>query len=257
VPVDRAARRIGPGGSDRAITGSRPLDSGNGIPLSTAALTWLIGWLAGNILGAAVLSASGQASKAAVDRPVWLTVSMAVALWVPQLAALVFVSKRYASGNPARDFGLRFRPIDLLGIPIGIASQLLLLRAVYWPLKSIWPGTFADKRLEQNARDLYDSASGAWIVVLVLAIVVVAPFVEELVYRGLLQRAARRELPDVLAVVVVAAFFALVHFRAIEYPGLFVFGLVLGTCAWLTDRLGMGIAAHIAFNATAVILVAR
>ncbi|HZX55990.1 MAG TPA: CPBP family intramembrane glutamic endopeptidase [Ilumatobacteraceae bacterium] len=257
MPVDPAARRTGPGRGTPSIAVSDPLVTDVRIPLSAAALAWLVGWLAGNILGSAVLSISGHANTDAVDRPVWLTVSMALALWAPQLGALYVVSKRFGSGNPTRDLGLRFRPIDLLGIPIGIASQVLLLRALYWPLKTVWPGTFADKRLEQNARDLYDSASGAWIVVLVLAIVVVAPFVEELVYRGLLQGAMRREVPDIVAVVVVAAFFALIHFRAIEYPGLFAFGLVLGTCAWLTDRLGMGIAAHVAFNATAVVLVAR
>ena len=41
-----------------------------------------------------------------------------------------------------------------------------------------------------------------------------------------------------------------IHFRWVEFPGLFVFGLILGVCALRTGRLGMGIAAHMAFNAT-------
>jgi len=61
----------------------------------------------------------------------------------------------------------------------------------------------------------------------------------------------------VSSVLVVAAFFALIHFRPVEYPGLFAFGLVLGCCAALTNRLGMGIVSHMAFNATALVLVAR
>ena len=48
--------------------------------------------------------------------------------------------------------------------------------------------------------------------------------------------------------------FALVHFRPIEYPGLFVFGLILGACALRTGRLGMPILAHVAFNATGLVL---
>ena len=55
----------------------------------------------------------------------------------------------------------------------------------------------------------------------------------------------------------VAAFFAAIHFRWVEFPGLFVFGLILGVCALRTGRLGMGIAAHMAFNATGLLLVAR
>ncbi|MFM2072924.1 MAG: hypothetical protein RLZZ623_3188, partial [Actinomycetota bacterium] len=82
------------------------------------------------------------------------------------------------------------------------------------------------------------------------------PFVEELLYRGLLQGAFVRRVNEVLAVVIVAIWFAFIHFRPIEYPGLLVIGLVLGTCALVTRRLGMGIMAHAAFNATGLIWVA-
>jgi uncharacterized protein len=52
----------------------------------------------------------------------------------------------------------------------------------------------------------------------------------------------------------VAMLFALVHFRVVEYPGLFVFGLILGFCAMRTGRLGMSICAHVGFNLTGLIL---
>jgi membrane protease YdiL (CAAX protease family) len=216
-----------------------------------------VGWIGGNITGSAVLALSGTADRAAADRPAWVAVCSAVALWIPQLVALAVVSARFATGKPLADYALRFRPIDLVGIPIGVLSQLVLLRLVYWPLQSGWPDTFSNKHLEENAKDLYDTAHGIWIVVLVAVVVVGAPLVEELVYRGLLMGAARRRVNDVVALVGVAAFFALIHFRPVEYPGLFVFGLVLGACLLATDRIGMGVIAHLAFNATAVALVAR
>jgi len=219
--------------------------------------TWAVGWFAGNILASAVLAISGHASDAAADRPVWVASASAVALWIPQIAAILVVCRRFATGNLVTDLGLKFRPIDLVGIVIGALSQLVLLRLVYWPLQSIWPDTFSSKHLEQNAHDLYDRASGGWLLVLVLVVVVGAPIVEEIVYRGLLQGAARRRFNDVVAVIGVAAFFALIHFRPVEYPGLFVFGLVLGTCALVTNRLGMSIVTHMAFNATALLLIAR
>lgn len=217
----------------------------------------MVGWVGGNIAGSLVLAASGDANISASERPVWLSAGMAFALWAPQIAALIVVSRSFGTGRPASDYSLRFTRRDLLGIPIGALSQLVLLRALYWPLQRAWPDTFGNRELERNARELYDRAHGAWIVVLVFVVVVGAPFVEELVYRGLLQGAARRTLNDVLAVVVVATFFALIHFRPVEYPGLFLFGLVLGGCALVTNRLGMGIVAHMSFNATALILVAR
>lgn len=227
------------------------------ISLGVAAATWLVGWIGGNITGSAVLALSGTADRAAADRPAWVAVCAAVALWIPQLIALAVVSVRFATGKPLADYALRLRPMDLVGIPIGVLSQLVLLRLVYWPLQSAWPDTFSNKHLEENAKDLYDTANGFWIVVLVAVVVVGAPLVEELVYRGLLMGAARRRVNDVVALVGLAAFFALIHFRPVEYPGLFVFGLVLGACLLATDRIGMGVIAHLAFNATAVALVAR
>ena len=81
-----------------------------------------------------------------------------------------------------------------------------------------------------------------------------APIVEELVYRGLLQRSfvgarsarCRRCWRG-------AAWFAIIHFRPVEYPGLFVAGLVFGMCAITTGRLGMSIVTHVAFNATGLL----
>jgi membrane protease YdiL (CAAX protease family) len=191
---------------------------------------------------------------------------LAVGLWAPMLVGMWLVADRSGRRTPlprrfgindfADEYGLRFKVVDLLGIPIGVLSQLVLLRAVYWPLESAWPDTFSRSRVERNARDLYDQAHGAWLVGLLVIVVIGAPIVEELMYRGLLQGSAVRRLNDGVAVVAVAAFFALIHFRWVEFPGLFVFGLVLGVCALRTRRLGMSIITHMSFNATGLLLVA-
>ena len=122
---------------------------------------------------------------------------------------------------------------------------------------AVWPQTFSRSRVERNARDLYDQGARRLARRPGLIVVIGAPFVEELIYRGLLQGALVRRLNDAVAVVAVAAFFALIHFRWVEFPGCSSFGLVLGVCALRTGRLGMGIVAHMAFNATGLMLVAR
>lgn len=230
-----------------------------GIDLGQATVVWLVTWIVGNVVGATVVSATGYQS--ATDAPVWVTMVLAAGLWAPMLAGMWLLSNRFGRvsrgrGQFADQYGLRFRVVDLVGVPIGVLSQLVVLRLVYWPLERGWPQTFSRSRVERNARDLYDRAHGGWLVGLVAVVVIGAPFVEELMYRGLLQRAAVRRLNDAVAVVVVAAFFALIHFRWVELPGLFVFGLILGACTLRTGRLGMGIAAHMAFNATGLLLVA-
>jgi uncharacterized protein len=255
VPVDPSAENISTQKS--AQPAASPIQSAPSISIGIAAATWLAGWLGGNIAGSIVLAASGTAGRDAADRPAWVAVVSALALWIPQVAALIFVSQRFATGKPFADYGLKFKPIDLVGIPVGVLSQLVVLRLVYWPLQAGWPGAFSNKHLEQNAKDLYDTAHGIWLVLLILTLAVGAPLVEELVYRGLLMGAARRRVNDVIALVAVAAFFALIHFRPVEYPGLFAFGLVLGACVLATDRIGMSIVAHMAFNVTAIALVAH
>ena len=81
-----------------------------------------------------------------------------------------------------------------------------------------------------------------------------APIFEELVYRGLLQRSLCATVGKWLGLVAAAAWFSLVHLAPVEYPGLFVAGLVFGAGLVLTDRLGPSILAHIAFNVTGLAL---
>ncbi len=224
------------------------------IDIPIAALVWLATWLIGNLIGGIILGAAGHGGSG--PQPVWVSVVGALSLWVPMIVGLWYLSRRLGVGSFAADFGFSWQPIDLIGIPVGVLSQLVLLRLAYWPLGQWWPHTFGSRRVEKTARDLSNTAHGGWLVVLVLVVVVGAPFVEELMYRGLLQGAFTRRLNEVVGVAVVAAWFAIIHFQAVEYPGLFLFGLVLGICALRTGRLGMGIMAHLAFNATGLILVA-
>lgn len=216
---------------------------------------WAATWIAGNLLGAGVVAATGYSST--TDAPVWVSMVLAATLWTPMLIGLWLLSDRLDARPFADEYGLRFKLVDLIGIPVGVLAQLVVVRLVYWPLERGWPDIFSRSRVERNARDLYDQAHGGWLVGLVVIVVIGAPIVEELMYRGLLQGAMVRRFNDVVAVVAIAAFFAAIHFRWVEFPGLFVFGLILGVCALRTGRLGMGIAAHMAFNATGLLLVAR
>ena len=146
-------------------------------------------------------------------------------------------------------------PVDLVGLGIGVLAQLVVVRLVYLPLEAMWPATFTDDELQRNAEDLVDRAAGLTTVVLFVLVVFGAPIIEELFYRGLLQRSLLARFNDAVVVVGVAALFAVIHFRPIEYPGLFVFGLIVGVAAKLTGRLGMSIMAHIGFNFTGLMLV--
>lgn len=231
----------------------RPSESPRSVDAATAVFTFVGSWVVAQIVSAVVLAAAGSDGSIS-DIPITTLSLVLVAAWSVYLTAMWMASQRTATGDPIRDYGITFRPIDLLGLGIGVLSQLVLVTIVYLPLGRLWPETFTDDRLQENAKDLVDRASGGSMVLLVLVVVVGAPIVEELFYRGLLQRSLVTRVNDTLVVVGVAAVFAIVHFRPVEYPGLFAFGLVLGACALRTGRLGMPILAHVAFNATGLVL---
>jgi membrane protease YdiL (CAAX protease family) len=214
---------------------------------------WLGCYLVANILGGAIAGASSAPSG---EEPIWILAASALALWTPFIVMLVVLSRKLGSGHFWSDYSVRFRPIDALGIPLGIASQILLVSAVYWPLRKIFPSTFDAADVEERARDLYDRAHGGWLVVLVLIVVVGAPIVEELVYRGFIQGTLRGTMNEGVALVVTAVWFTLIHLTPVEYPGLFAIALVLGFSYHFSRRIGLSIVTHMAFNATGLLLVA-
>lgn len=232
----------------------RTAGDGADISIRDAVLTWAAAWFAGALLGSAIFAASGADSVAEAG-PGWLAAG-ALAQWAPMVFAIWYLGKRFGEGLLSRDFGMVFRPADLLGVPLGVITQLVLVRLVYVPLESLWPEVFRTDKIEERARATYESAQGGGLVLLVLVVVVGAPLVEELVYRGLLQGAFTRRLNDWIGLVVVAAWFAVIHFQPVEIPGLAMVGLVLGLCAIRTGRLGLSVVTHMAFNATGLVLVA-
>jgi len=224
--------------------------------------TWGLGDVALGIVLSQVLSvaatvvAFGIAGwKTASDVPLWASAILQVPLWGGWMVA-VFLAGRTKGAGVVSDFGLRFRATDApLGLGIGLAMQLLVLPALYFPLLRLLGQTSDD--LSAPARALTAKAQGpvGWIV-LVLIVVVGAPVVEELFYRGLLLRSLqKRGLSDVWACVICGAVFAGMHLQALQFVGLFVLGTVLSFLAVRTGRLGPSICTHAAFNATSVVLL--
>jgi len=234
----------------------RPAPGQTRFSVGTVFASWLAAFLAANVIIIAIAGASGHGGQDSDTWPMWLTITSFVCQWVPYGVMLVLLSKRDGTDRFRDDYRLRFRWVDALGLPIGALSQLVLVQLVYWPLRELFPDTFTDDRLEERAGDLWDRAHGGWLVALVIVVAIGAPIVEELVYRGLILQTLQSRVNDALALVISAAFFAGIHFAPVEFPGLFVFAIVLGLCYQRTGRLGMAIAAHVGFNAVGLALAA-
>ena len=217
-----------------------------------AVAVWATAWISAQVAILVILAIAGNADSNELPIPTLAIASLAQ--WSVFLVAMIALSKARGSGRLLVDYPLRFRSIDLAGLLLGAITQLVFVPAFYTPLRQIWPGVFTDQRLEERATDLVDRASGLDIVVLFLVVAIGAPIVEEFVYRGLLQRNIGERIPRIAAWLFVAVLFTLIHFAPVEYPGLFVFALVVGACAAFTDGLSLPILVHVGFNASGLLL---
>jgi hypothetical protein len=218
-------------------------------------LAWLSAYLLATLLAVAFQLLVGSKDLTGDSAPTWVFAIAAFALWIPNVAMLVIVSSRRGTGNFRHDFSFWFRGRDFLGIPIGIASQLILVGIVTWPFRQMFPGAFSNNNIDKRATNLVDAAHGYWIVMLAVIVTIGAPVVEELVFRGFIQGGMQQRFRQTTALLVGAIWFTIIHGNPIEFPGLFAFGIVLGFCFMKTKRLGMSVLAHVAFNATALLLV--
>jgi membrane protease YdiL (CAAX protease family) len=118
------------------------------------------------------------------------------------------------------------------------------------------------------SQKLTGAAHGGGFVVIALATVILAPFMEELFFRGLLLKALVRLLTPlraaggaraaavVAAVIIDGLLFGLAHGEWIQLAGLAVFGMALAAVSYRTGRLGMNMVAHATFNLVAIIAIA-
>ena len=235
---------------------------GPGWPSTEARVRWGIGAAVGCFFGAQVLAVVWASVWLGVlydadgvpplgERALWTLPLLSLGLWVGYLIGPVLVNRLTESG-PMIDFDLRAPLAQLgLGAAIGVVIQLAVLPVLYWLLLRVIDGDPSE-----TAETLVGRADGTIdVVVLVLSVVVLAPLAEEWFYRGMLLAALVRRMGPVAGAVSSSAVFALVHQEWILMPGLFLFAMVLAWLTIRTGRLGVALAAHMAFNATTVVIL--
>lgn len=182
------------------------------------------------------------------------------ALAVGFVGAPLWATWRKGARSLAVDFGLRFARRDLVIGPlvglgfIGVSFALSeLLTALGLPNGD-------------NSGQITGTHGTGWLIAVAAAGALVAPFTEELFFRGLMLRAVAKRLERYpRAQGWVAGIASTVVFGALHGTGLnagalstigqtAALGAALAFMAWRTQRLGMGIAAHMTNNAVSVVL---
>jgi len=198
------------------------------------------------------------AAKADLDDhrlPLGVALLLNVPLWLGMIGGPLWARRRGLDWR--RDLGWRMAPIDVpMGIAIGVALQLVLIPLLYEPI--FW--IFGDQDVGEAARSLVAAADTSFdVAALIVLTVVGAPVVEEVLYRGVLHRglvdmtAHQGRAGLVIATLASSALFAASHFQLLQFPGLFLFGVVAAVATMRTGRLGTSIWIHVGFNLTTVV----
>ena len=274
-PSEPAASALpGPGGA--AIGANATLNqrfaAGEAPDSRSSAWTWLLfavlGFLAGQVLAAIVVAVSAAVtgnlhSLAAITKlnepPTWYIVSTLIGLWAGFFGSAWLASFARGTHSLVRDMGLRFRWIDLLGVPIGVGGQFLVA-LMYIPIAQHVHNF--NQRFDAPAQRLTGGSHGTSYLIVAIFTVVGAPFFEELFFRGVLLRALARLfgtfagwVGPALAIIITGVLFGLAHAESLQLLGLATFGIILSFVSYRTGRLGMNMVAHASFNLVAVAAV--
>ena len=178
-------------------------------------------------------------------------------LWTGLVGAAWLASKRFGTGNIWRDFGLRFRGEDLgWGLLVSFVARftgfILLIPLVMVNRHLIGSDVAPLRGARQDPSVL---------IAVVVMVVIGAPFIEELFFRGLLLRSLMPIAGTAGAIVTQGLVFGALHLRpsyGLGNVSIFVviaaMGIIQGVVAERFRRLGPGIVAHGFFNLFALLL---
>ena len=175
----------------------------------------------------------------------------------PSLIWARYATNRWGSGRFFRDVGLQPELSDLGWGPVvwlaAIGTQIVVGAIVLGfgvPLGNNTDGI----------SELTDDRT--YVISIIITAVIAAPFVEEIVFRGLVMRGLRSRLPAIPTIALQAVLFGVAHVDPVRGTGNIGLVLVLsgvgaafGGGAYLLRRIGPTIVAHAIFNGAVLALV--
>jgi uncharacterized protein len=192
------------------------------------------------------------------DLPIVVYVAFFTAIaYGPVLAWCFYVSRRWGSGRLSADVGLRFRwsdigwgPVVWIAMLVASSALVALIEAFNIPFSSNLEG----------GSDV--EANRTYLITLAISLVVAAPLVEEIVFRGVVMRGLLGRLGAAPTIALQAVFFGAAHFDPVFGAGniglvlaLSGGGAALGLAAYLLRRIGPTIVAHAIWNGGAMIVI--
>jgi uncharacterized protein len=142
------------------------------------------------------------------------------------------------------NYSWNFRNISL--IPVLAVATITLHMGVVAPLISIIP-------VPEGLDDLFIAETSGYGLFGVLTIVVAAPVLEELIYRGIIQEGLMHRLRPIGAIVLTSLLFGFIHFNPWQFTAAFIAGLFIGWVYYYTRDIILAITIHLVNNLFVVV----
>lgn len=161
---------------------------------------------------------------------------LVVALTPPGMSERYGVNKLSLPLLPVLGVVILFASFVLIQ-PVGLVSNLILQALGF------------DIGMQSPVNKLFEIDNPERLTNLVFLAVVIAPVMEEILFRGFLHPMLKSVLPTWGAVIVTSLVFAAFHFHAPVFAQLFVLALIISVAYEITGSFGLCILIHMLFNA--------
>ncbi|MFB3048775.1 MAG: lysostaphin resistance A-like protein [Acidimicrobiia bacterium] len=173
------------------------------------------------------------------------------------LLVLAYLSQKVGTGSFATDFGFQLRLRHWWGLPAGTLLQFAAAIVTAPLVQLLFPEGAPQQDVVTRIAEGSDTIFEALLIL--FAVGILAPVVEELTFRGMLLSRLARSMSKWWAITAQAVAFAGIHLldpnsRAV-LPGLFLIAFVLGYAAIRTGSLSLPIFLHAGVNLTAALLL--
>ncbi len=172
-----------------------------------------------------------------------------VVLQAGSIIFIIYYGYRQAHTRLAALFPVkRFNPLILVPVTLFLAGAHVFLEEINIAVSRLIPAPpwFMElfERIFENDFGIYGTF---------LKVVVIAPVIEEILFRGIIMHGFMRNYAGAVAILISALFFALFHLNPWQFPATFLLGLLLGWIMVITRNIFACIAGH-AINNLLVLL---
>lgn len=157
-------------------------------------------------------------------------------------AGLLFVSRLYRAFAEPIEWK---KNITVKGMAGAFVTALILFFVINYLVSPLLGGIFESSKSNyaENLNRMFETPAAT-----LIQLVVIAPLLEELIYRGFLLKRALRQRKIITAVLLTAGFFGILHLSIVQGISAFVAGVILCILYVKTESITLCIAAHSFYN---------